>query len=184
MAERARASAPKKRKPKTANGKGHNSRAGLPDGGGPPDEVYLRWLAKIDTADRVYDKAAEAAKKLKSQLSNVYAGAKEDGCDVDAIKKARREHARAVADVAAEYSNVGRILRLMQSPLATQLELFKTPDWPEPVNANLAGYRVGRAGGSVDECPFELGTETFASWRTGHELGQEENRESLRSASA
>ena len=182
MAERAKGSAPKKRKAKTANGAGHNSRPGLPSGGGPPDEVYLRWLSKIETADIAYDKAAEISKKRKSELSNVYAGAKDDGCDVDAIKKARREHARAVADVAAEYSNIGRILRLMRSPLAEQLDLFKTPDWPEPVNANLQGYRVGRAAGSLDECPFEPGTETFASWRTGYDLGQEENRESLRTA--
>ena len=177
MAERARASAPKKRKPKTANGKGHNSRAGLPDGG-LPDEVKLRWLAKVNTAALAYDKAAEAAKKLKSQLSNVYAGAKDDGCNIDALKQARKLDKRDRAEVAADYTATGDWLRLMDSPLV-QLELFKQPDWPEPVNANLQGYRVGRAAGSLDECPFEPGTETFASWRTGYDLGQEENRESL-----
>jgi ribosome modulation factor len=180
MAERARASAPKKRKPKTANGKGHNSRAGLPDGG-LPDEVKLRWLAKVNTAALAYDKAAEAAKKLKSQLSNVYAGAKDDCCNIDALKQARKLDRRDRADVAADYTATGDWLRLMRSPLATQLELFQI-DLPEPVNANLQGYRVGRAAGSLDECPFEPGTETFASWRTGYDLGQEENRESLRTA--
>ena len=184
MAEKARSSAPEKpsAKSKAANGKGHNSNLGLPSGGGPPDEVYLRWLSKIETAENAYDRAAEISKKRKSELGNVYTGAKDDGCDIDAIKKARREDKRAVADVAAEYSNIGRVLRLMHSPLAEQLELFKTPDWPEPVSANLQGFRVGKAGGSVDECPYEPGTETFVAWQTGHESGQEENYESLRNA--
>src|SRR5258708_31499093 len=159
----------------------HGGMGGLPSGG-PPDEVYLRWLSKIDTAEVAYDRAAEVAKKRKSELGNVYTGAKDDGCDIDAIKKARREDKRAVADVAAEYSNIGRVLRLMHSPLAEQLELFKTPDWPEPVSANLQGFRVGKAGGSVDECPYEPGTETFVAWQTGHESGQQENHESLRNA--
>lgn len=184
MAERARSSAPKKRSAKSkakGNGVGHNSSVALP-GGGPPDEVYRRWLSKIETASNAYDRAAELAKKRKSELGNVYSGAKDDGCDTDAIKTARKLNSRAVADVAAEYNNTGRILRLMKSPLADQLDLFKPLDWPEPVNANLQGYRVGRSGGSVDECTFEPGTETFASWRTGYELGQEENRESLRNA--
>jgi hypothetical protein len=181
MAERAKGSA-KKRKPKAkANGAGHNSTLGLP-GGGPPDEVKLRWLGKVNTAEAAYDKSAEATKKLKSQLSNVYAGAKDDGCDIDALKQARRLDKRAHADVAAEYSATGDWLRLMKSPLSEQLELFRTPDWPEPVNANLQGYRVGRAGGSIDECQYQPGSETFASWKTGYDLGQEENRESLRNA--
>jgi hypothetical protein len=144
--------------------------------------VYLRWLSKIATAEALYDHAAEIAKKRKSELGNIFAGAKDDGCDTDAIKKARREHARAVADVAAEYNNIGRILTLMKSPLALQLELFRTPEWPEPVNANLQGYRIGRAGGSIDECEYQPGSETFASWKVGYDLGQEENRESLRNA--
>lgn len=182
MAERAKSSASKKRKPKAkANGAGHNSTLGLP-GGGPPDEVKLRWLGKVNTAEAAYDKSAEATKKLKSQLSNVYAGAKDDGCDIDALKQARRYNKRAHADVAAEYSATGDWLRLMKSPLSEQLELFRTPDWPEPVNANLQGYRVGRAGGSIDECQYQPGSETFASWKTGYDLGQEENRESLRNA--
>jgi ribosome modulation factor len=142
--------------------------------------VYLRWLSKIATAEAVYDRAAEVAKKRKSELGNIYSAAKDDGCDTDAIKKARKENARAVADVAAEYSNIGRVLRLLKSPLAEQLDLFSTPEWPEPVNANLQGYRIGRAGGSVDECAFTPGTESFAQWRVGYDLGQEENRESLR----
>jgi ribosome modulation factor len=186
MAERARASVPKKRSAKSkakapGNGAGHNSRVGLPSGG-PPAEVKLRWLSKVDTAGALYDRAAEIAKKRKSELGNIYAGAKDDGCDIDALKVARKLHKRAHADVAAEYSATGDWLRLMHSPLAEQLELFKTPDWPEPVNANLAGYRVGRAGGSVDECEYQPGSETFASWRVGYDLGQEENRESLRNA--
>lgn len=179
MAERARASAPRKRK--AANGKGHNSRAGLPDGG-LPDEVKLRWLASIDKAELAYDKAHEAAKKLKSQLSNVYAGAKDDGCNIDALKQARKLDRRDRADVAADYTATGDWLRLMNSPLV-QLELFKQPDWPEPINANLQGYRIGKAGGDVvSECPYEPGTDAFTAFRAGYDTGQQENQQSLREA--
>jgi hypothetical protein len=182
MAERAKSSTSKKRKPKAkANGAGHNSSAGLPDGG-PPDEVYQRWLSKIETAENAYDRAAENSKKRKSELGNIYTGAKDDGCDIDAIKRARKEAKRAAADVAAEFANIGRVLRIMKSPLQLELGLFSQPDWPEPVSANLHGYRVGKAGGSIDECPHIPGTESFAAWMTGHEGGQAENRESLRNA--
>ncbi len=88
-----------------------------------------------------------------------------------------------MADAAAEYSNVGRILRLMQSPLALQLDLFRPPDWPEPVNANLQGYRIGRSGGDVvSECPYEPGTDAFVAFRAGYDTGQQENQQSLREA--
>jgi ribosome modulation factor len=173
MAERARASAPKRRK--AANGKGHNSRAAL------PDEIKRRWLSKVDEAETAYDRAAEISKRRKSELSNIYKAAQDDGCNIAGLKQARKLDRRDRAEVAADYTSTGDWLRIMDSPLV-QLELFKQPDWPEPVNANLQGYRVGRAAGSLDECPFEPGTETFASWRTGYDLGQEENRESLREA--
>jgi hypothetical protein len=70
----------------------------------------------------------------------------------------------------------------MDSPLV-QLELFKTPDWPEPVNANLQGYRIGKAGGDVvSECPYEPGTDAFTAFRAGYDTGQQENQQSLREA--
>ena len=175
MAERARASAPKKRKAKTANGKGHNS------GVGPSDEAKRQFLARVDAAELAYDRAAEIAKKRKSELRLIYQAGDEDGHNIAGLKQARKLDKRDRAEVAADYTATGDWLRLMDSPLV-QLELFKQPDWPEPVNANLQGYRIGRAAGSLDECPFEPGTETFASWRTGYDLGQEENRESLRQA--
>jgi hypothetical protein len=145
--------------------------------------VKLRWLAKVNTAALAYDKAHEAAKKLKSQLSNVYAGAKDDGCNIDALKQARKLDRRDRAEVAADYTATGDWLRLMDSPLV-QLELFKQPEWwPEPVNANLQGYRVGRAGGDVvSECPYEPGTDAFIAFRAGYDTGQQENQQSLREA--
>jgi ribosome modulation factor len=182
MAERARSSAPKKRSAKSKsakpNGSGHNSRVGLPEGG-PPDEVWQRWLSKIETASNAYDRAAEISRKRKSELGNIYDGAKDDGCDIDAIKKARKDAKRPVADVAAEHVNIGRVLRLMKSPLQLELGLFAKPEWPEPVNANLRGYRVGKAGGSIDECDYQPGSETYIAWRNGYDSGQAETRETL-----
>jgi hypothetical protein len=176
MAERARASAPRKRKAKAANGKGHNS------GVAQSDELKRRWLEKVDAAELAWDRAAEAAKKCKSELANVYKGAKDDGCNIDGLKQARKLNKRDRAEVAADYTSTGDWLRIMDSPLV-QLELFKTPDWPEPVNANLQGYRIGKAGGDVvSECPYEPGTDAFVAFRAGYDTGQQENQQSLREA--
>jgi ribosome modulation factor len=173
MAERARASAPRKRK--AANGKGHNSRAGL------PDEAKRLFLAKVDAAELAYDRAAELAKKHKAELANVYKAGNEDGHNIAGLKHARKLNKRDRAEVAEDYISTGDWLRLMDSPLV-QLELFKRPEWLDPVTASLQGYRVGKAAGSIDECPYDPGTDTFAAWRTGYELGQEANQQSLREA--
>src|SRR5205809_1093722 len=73
-----------------ANGKGrpgvgHNSKLGDRS----REEVYRRWLSKIETADNVYEKAKDVAKSRKGELAAIYAAAKEDGCNIDAIKEAR-----------------------------------------------------------------------------------------------
>jgi hypothetical protein len=179
MAERARASATKKRKAKAKrNGLGHNS-SGV---AGPSDDLKRHWLSKVNVAEAAYDRAAEIAKKRKSELANVYQGAKDDGCNTEGLKNARKLNKRDRLEVAADYTATGDWLRIMDSPLV-QLDLFKTPDWPEPVSANLQGYRIGKAGGDVvSECPYEPGTDAFVAFRAGYDTGQQENQQSLRDA--
>jgi hypothetical protein len=175
MAERARASAPKKRKPKTANGKGHNSAAE------PSDEAKRLFLAKVDVAEIAHDHAAELARKRKRELRLIYQAGEEDGLNIAGLKQARKLDKRDVVDVGVDYVATCDWLRLMNSPLV-QLDLFKQPEWLDPATACLQGYRVGKATGGLDECPFEPGTNTFAAWRTGYDLGQEANQQNSRSA--
>jgi hypothetical protein len=181
MAERAKGRKAKRRANGNASSKprqpaiGHNSNV--------PDEVYRRWLPKIEVAENAYAKAADIAKSKKGELASVYKAAEQDGCHRDAIKRARRLDKRDHADVAREYAETGRVLSLMGSKLA-QLDLFVDIKQPEPVNPYLAGQQVGREAGSIDECPYDPGTEPFDLWHQGYASGQEKNHDSLRQASA
>jgi hypothetical protein len=57
------------------------------------------------------------------------------------------------------------VLRLIKSPLATQLDLFADIDLPPPVSARLAGEHAGKNGESADNNPHLLGSEEHAHWR-------------------
>lgn len=160
-----------------AAGPGHN---GGPDGSNVSDEIYSRYLGKIETAEAAYDRAAERAKSLKGELRSVYSAAKDDGVNIDAVKEARAKHKLDHTTVAQDFKDVGRVLRLMKSPLATQLSLFDAPQWPPEVEAKLAGTMAGRNAEPVDNNPHNPGTAEFNSWRAGWDDGQGENRESLR----
>lgn len=189
MAERARSSRSAKAKPRAkgkANGKaGHNSGnvVAFP-AGNVPAEVLQGWLEKIEAGHKVVDKLKTPYDSARSKLQKLYQGAKADGCSTEAIRDARRLVKLDRTEVAHIYTETGRCLLLMESPLATQLELFKTPDWPEPVSANLQGYRVGKSGGNPDEAPFVPGSENHAQWMHGYESGQAELDVELRNTSA
>src|SRR5262245_30319138 len=109
MAERARRRG-KQRKAKAAasNGSGKPRKVGVGHNSGAiPDEVYHRWLSKIELADNAHQRAHAAAKTKKSELSNTYKAAKNDGCDVDAIREARRLDKLDRNQVAMHYAETG-----------------------------------------------------------------------------
>jgi uncharacterized protein (UPF0335 family) len=143
-------------------------------------EVILRWLPKIETAENRHKRSAELAKQHKGELGSVYEAAKADGVDIDALKNARKLDKRDHAEVALHYANTGRYLRIMESKLATQLELFGDVKQPPPVNPFLAGQQVGREGGSIDECSYKPGTEDFDLWHDGYASGQSKIHDTLR----
>lgn len=177
MAERAKGSAKPRKGAKAkakSNGVGHNS-------GGIPDEVRQRWWDKIDQLARAVERAKTPYDSAKGKLQNAYKAAEEDGVDTDALRAARKAQKQDRAQFAMTYRETGRFLRLIKSPLADpeQLNLFADPEWPEPVNANLAGYQVGKAGGPIDENPHTPGTANFTQWRTGHELGVDDLKQAL-----
>jgi hypothetical protein len=164
MAERAKG----KRSKKGGNGIGHNSE---PIGGNVPDEVYRRWLSKIEHAEAVYDRAQDQAKSRKGELRQIYAAAEEDGCNIDAVKEARKKHKLDHATVAQNYADTGRVLRIMKSPLAIQLQLFEPVDWSPETRAALEGELAGRRGDPIEQNPNTPGSPAFqaydAAWRKG-----------------
>jgi hypothetical protein len=166
-----------KGKRRAAAGPGHN---GGPNGSNVSDELYRRYLDKINTAEAAYDRAHERAKSLKGELRSIYSAAKDDGLNIDAVKEARAKHKLDHTTVAQDFKDVGRVLRIMKSPLATQLSLFDAPQWPPEVEAKIAGTMAGRNAEPVDNNPHNPGTAEFNSWRAGWDDGQQENREKLR----
>lgn len=163
MAERAKA-----KRRKGANGIGHNSAS---IGGNVSDEVYRRWLGKIEVAEATYDRAQETAKSRKGELRQIYEAAKEDGCNIDAIKDARKKHKQDHATVAQDFADTGRVLRIMKSPLAIQLQLFEPVDWSPETRAALEGELAGRRGDPVENNPHTPGSPAFqaydSAWRKG-----------------
>jgi hypothetical protein len=176
MAERARAK--RKTKGKDGNGIGHNGGPMLGDKA--KSQVYRRWLDKIEHADVRYEAAKDIAKSRKGELGSIYAAAKEDGCNIDAIKEARAKHKLDHLTVAQDYDDMGFVLRLMKSPLAEQLNLFATPQRDEETNVAIAGELAGRRGDAIDENPHDVGTAYYVTWRAAHERGQKALQDTLR----
>jgi hypothetical protein len=176
MAERARAK--RKTKGKDGNGIGHNSTPML--GNKTKAEIYDRWLGKIEHADVRYEAARDLAKTRKGELGTIYEAAKEDGCNIDAIKEARKKHKLDHLTVAQDYEDMGFVLRRMKSPLAEQLNLFAPAVRDEETNVAIAGELAGRRGDSIDENPHDVGTAYFVTWRAAHERGQKALQETLR----
>lgn len=152
-----------------AVGKGHN---GPPSN--VPDSVYLDWLKQIGPAEKAVEAAAALLKSRKGKLGNIYKAAKGDGCNTDAIRAARHHDRLDHLQVTQDYTDTGRVLRLMESPLATQFSLFNQPDWPEPVSIALAGFAAGKRGDDINSCPHTPGSEQDSIWRENWRKGQNE----------
>lgn len=168
MAERASGKRKNKGKNKASGSKpgaGHNS-------GAVPDEVYRRWLPKVEIAKKALDKATDARRQKNGEYRAILKAAKDDGCNVEAIVRARDLHDQDHTIVVVDYYDIGRVLRIIKSPLVTQLELFADQDLPAPANARLAGYHAGKNGEGADNNPYQAGTDEHVQWREGCCEGQ------------
>jgi hypothetical protein len=151
----------------------------------PPDETFQRHLDKIRPAVAKLKKLVETAARQRAVVSDLYDRAGKDGCNRKGFKDAIAVMAKAADEVAIEQRTMGRILRIAEHALVADYGLF--PDLPfaaKPPSPYQSGLIVGRAAGSLDECPHKPGSEAFIEWRDGYEAGQRTNRESLRSTSA
>lgn len=176
MAERARSKAKKTttkggktvsrgKVAKTKPGPGHNS-------GGVPDEVYERHLKKIETTDRAMAKAKEEYDQTKGVHQQAYKAAKADGCDIDAIKLARKLDQRDAGVVAIQYSETGRILKLMGSPLSVEMKLFDDIELPIATKASLDGKQAGAMSAPRDSNPHRQGTPEYVAWDDAYVAAQ------------
>lgn len=157
-------------------GIGHNS------GGGIPDEIYERHLAKIDTTAKAMEKAKEAFDQAKGVHQSAYKTAKNDGCDIDAIRLARKLDKQDHGVTQVTYANVARVLNIMGSPLgAEQLDLFGSIVEPSPaVDVALQGQNAGKNGEPMTNNPWPPGSEDFQVWHENWTLGQSQIAEGMR----
>lgn len=142
-----------------------------------PDEVYERHLSKIDSTAHAMDKAKVEYDQAKGVHQSAYKAAKEDGCDIDSIRIARKLDGQDHGATVITYANVARVLNLMDSPLGSkQLDLFGAIVQPAPkVDANLQGQQAGKNAEPAENNPFTPNTDDFVSWAEGWATGQSMN---------
>jgi hypothetical protein len=148
--------------------------------------VYERHLAKIDSTAKAMEKAKEAYDQAKGVHQSAFKAAKGDGCDIDAIRLARKLDKQDAGVTQITYANVSRVLNIMGSPLGDgQLDLFgaiaqpdkKGDDNTDGKDAYLLGEQAGKDAVNADANPFTPGSLKFGQWASGWEKGQNANRE-------
>lgn len=169
------ATMPKQPRGKKARRAGHNS-------GEIPTEIYERHLAKIDTTSKAMEKAKEAFDQAKGVHQSAYKAAKNDGCDTDAIRLARKLDKADHGVTQVTYANVARILNIMGSPLGEeQLNLFGAIENPGPkVDVALQGQSAGKNGEPAENNPHTPGSDDYQVWFENWQLGQAQLGEGIR----
>lgn len=144
------------------------------------DEVYERHLHKINSTEKAMQKAKEEFDQAKGVHQSAYKSAKGDGCDIDAIKLARKLDTQDHGVTQITYANVARVLNLMESPLGSkQLDLFGAIAAAEPPKPDPAveGLKAGKEGAPAENNPHPVGTDDFAAWANSHKRGLKETTE-------
>lgn len=146
-----------------------------------PDEVYERHLAKIDTTGKAMDKAKEAYDQAKGVHQSAFKAAKGDGCDIDAIRLARKLDKQDAGVTQVTYANAARVLNLMGSALGEeQLNLFGSIVEPPPkVDVALQGQQAGKNAEPASNNPYLQGTEDHVIWSENHKVGIEQAKASF-----
>lgn len=143
-----------------------------------PDEVYERHLAKINSTEKAMQKAKEEFDQAKGVHQSAYKAAKGDGCDIDAIKHARKLDSQDHGMTQIMYANVARVLNIMESPLGSeQMDLFGaiTAIAKTDVDPAKAGFKAGVEAQPVENNPFMPGSEDFVAWANAYAEGQQKN---------
>jgi len=160
-----------------ANAKaGHNS-------GEPPDEVIKRNADAIEVALVELDAALRIVQGARAGLGVARKTAKTDlgskawvDSIVAAVKLKREADKGGTGDIVAEHRQMGRVLRLLDTPLGVQFGLYGMLVEADKANgvastamdAELQGQAAWRNNEPSSNNPFTPGTEDFVAWDTGH----------------
>ena len=146
----------------------------------PTDEAIQRVanavevaLIEIDTASRVMQKArADLGVARKTGKTDLGSKAWVDSV-VASVKLKRAAAKGGAGEIVTEHRQMGRVLRLLDTPLGHQFKLFEMPsDATEPgttstIDAELQGDAAWRNNEPISNNPFLQGTENFVLWEAG-----------------
>lgn len=153
---------------------GHNSE--------PSDEIIKRnadaievALVEIDAALRIVQ-AARAGLAVARKNAKTDFGSKGWVDSVEAAVKLKRAAEKGGSgEIVTEHRQMGRILRLLDTPLGTQFGLFDVAaDKDDPVtakptmDAELQGQHAWANNEPISNNPFTPGSEEFVAWEAGH----------------
>lgn len=135
-----------------------------------PDEVYLRNWDSISEVILEMDIVEKELKRLKGVMESRYKTAKADGCDIDAMKRLRKDQKQDIDAYDHEMRTVARIARIVGSPVA-ETSLMKLLEETDKVNPYTQGFTAGKAGDDVASNPHQPGSVEFQKWSEGHGAG-------------
>lgn len=148
--------------------------------GGVSPEIKLRHTAKLKSELKKVD---DIRVDLNQQMGVYRAArklAKKEGLNLSAFDINLKLEKMDMGQVHQDYADAAELLRLTDSPLATQLSLFQNLLAPEPkVDVALQGLNAGKNAEPIDNCPYPAGSEDRILWLDNWEKGQEQNRQSM-----
>lgn len=151
--------------------------------GNVPDDTYRIHLDALMQLRGDMKKRQEELNAARGAYRARMKVAKSDGCNIDAIAAALVERDKDQTERKLYYRDFGRVLRMLNVPVGTQLGLFdgdadvKAMDGDGPMTPDMAekaGYDACRAGVPNSNNQFEAGTEEHQRWRIGWDKACEE----------
>jgi len=136
-----------------------------------PDEVYIRNWDSITEAELAIAVIEKDLKQAKGVRNSRYATAKADGCNIEAMKRLRREEKIDTDEFDHDMKTVARIARIVGSPIA-ETSLMALLGEADKVNYYTQGFTAGKAGDNADTNPNTPGSEEFEKWAKGWRDGQ------------
>lgn len=165
------------------------------NGGEPPDEVVSRNADAIEVALIEIENVGRLMQKARSDLSAAEKTAKVDlgskgwvTSIKEAIKLKRQAAKGGAGEMVTEHRQIGRVLRLLDVPIGTQLYLLPPEEDPaQPkdekaieAEATLAGEHAGLNGEPKENCPHQPGSPEAFGWRNGWQIGADKLTDGFR----
>jgi ribosome modulation factor len=148
-----------------------------------PDEVIARHLKAIKAKLKAMDPILEELNEARGVYRNARKLAKKEGVNLDALDIILKLENVDMGKVQVDHADAGRYLRILESPLATQLDLFQNMQVVAPeVDARLQGRQAGGNAEPAENNPFTPGSEQFQQWAEGWAEGQNDNAEAFKTA--